>query len=199
MPSVPFGPDRPRRRKAGAGAVIRATHSNFPWGGTCSGSDARILVANQNLLHLVFKCLMNTKHSGQVDAWQALFDAQNAGPKTTAKTAFCAALSYLSNVRPPTIHRLVHNKRSDGRRWVCCRYATAVPCPPQAGNAAKEMMATRADAGRRRALRQHEQSVARHRDAGLAAGARDQRKPGQPPERREERAAPAEDEAGHAH
>jgi hypothetical protein len=45
------------------------------------------MLVNQNLLHLVFKWLVNTKNSGEVAVWQALFDAQRYAPKTTTKTA----------------------------------------------------------------------------------------------------------------
>ena len=77
---------------------------------------ARILVANQNLLHLVFKCLLSTKHSSAGGAWQALFDAQEGGRKTTTKTGPWILVSRISKHLPPCIHRLVHRRR--GRRTV---------------------------------------------------------------------------------
>jgi hypothetical protein len=87
-----------------------------PRGGSRCGSGceggARILLANQNLLHLVFKWLLNTKHSGEVGTWQALFDAQKRGAKTTTKTAACGGNSGISNDFPPAIHRLVHKRRT---------------------------------------------------------------------------------------
>jgi hypothetical protein len=48
------------------------------------------MLANQNLLYLVFNWLVNTKNSGGVAVWQAVFDAQRYGAKTTTKTAFCS-------------------------------------------------------------------------------------------------------------
>jgi hypothetical protein len=44
------------------------------------------MLANQNLLHLVFKWLVNKKNSGEVAVWQALFDAQRYGAKTTTNS-----------------------------------------------------------------------------------------------------------------
>lgn len=94
-------------------------------GGHGRRGRARFLVANQNLLHLVLKCLMSTKHSGEAGAWQALFDAQAGGRKTTAKTADCGAVSGICKRVPPHIHRVVHRK--PGRRTVAlrCSFATS--------------------------------------------------------------------------
>ena len=48
---------------------------------------SQFLLANQNLQHLVLKCLLSTKHSRVGGAWQALFDAQERGPKNDNKNS----------------------------------------------------------------------------------------------------------------
>jgi hypothetical protein len=55
---------------------------------------------------------MNTKHSGEVTDWQAVFDAQETAAKTTTKTASWERVSGISKVFPPPVHRLVHNSFS---------------------------------------------------------------------------------------
>ncbi len=59
-----------------AARVLRGSSSESLW--------------NQNLLYLVFKCLMSTKHSGSVGRPQAVFHAQKWGTKSTSKTGVCA-------------------------------------------------------------------------------------------------------------
>jgi hypothetical protein len=56
--------------------VLEASLGGLAFFGCGGVRRARILLANQNLLYLVFKCLMNTKHSREVADWQAVFDAQ---------------------------------------------------------------------------------------------------------------------------
>lgn len=92
--------------------------------------DARILLANQNLLHLVLKCLMSTKHSGATDAWQALFHAQEGGRKTTTKTAAWIRVCRISKHLPPPVHRVVHSDPADERLRLRCSFATwRLRCP----------------------------------------------------------------------
>ena len=59
-------------RKPASGAGFRARPRRQPlargprrWPGAGAGLSARYLLRNQNLLHLVFKCRINTKHSGR--------------------------------------------------------------------------------------------------------------------------------------
>src|SRR4029079_18499205 len=82
---------------------------------------AAIRLLNQNLLHLVLKCQMSTKHSRAVHAWQALFHAPEGPRKTTTKTADWRLVSDASTYAPPTIHRFVHSFR--GRRTVLANVA----------------------------------------------------------------------------
>jgi hypothetical protein len=84
--------------------------------GVVASGVPRIMLANQNLLHLVLKCQMSTKHSRARRALQALFRAQRGGRKTTTKTADCGAVSRVSTHLPPRIHRVVH--RIASRRTV---------------------------------------------------------------------------------
>jgi len=76
----------------------------------------RKLLANQNLLHLVFKWLMNTKDSEGRAEWQGFFVPQEGVPKSGTKTADCRASFDLSKVFPPAMHRFVHKRA--GRRTV---------------------------------------------------------------------------------
>ena len=96
----------------------------FPRALGSSAARLRNTLVNQNLLYLVFMCLMNTKHSGSGRALQAVFNAQEGGPKRTRKTGLCGALAGISNDNPPVIHRCVHRARR--RRTVIrrCRFAT---------------------------------------------------------------------------
>ena len=66
-----------------ARSLGRAGPRAMPHGGI------RFMQSNQNLLYLVLKCGLNTKHSGSRQRVQALFDAQKRGAKTAAKTVFC--------------------------------------------------------------------------------------------------------------
>ena len=56
--------------------VLEVSQRGLAFSGGGRLGRARILLANQNLLYLVFKCLMNTKHSREAEDWQAVFDAQ---------------------------------------------------------------------------------------------------------------------------
>jgi hypothetical protein len=56
--------------------VLEVSLRGLAFSGRGRRERVRILLANQNLLYLVFKCLMNTKHSREAEDWQAIFDAQ---------------------------------------------------------------------------------------------------------------------------
>src|SRR6185295_14168645 len=102
--------------RAGSGAA----HSDFPRYPVLLRLDCQrntwIMLANQNLQHLVLKCQMSTKHSRGARAWQALFHALEGSRKTTTKTADWRPVSDVSTYVPPTIHRVVH--RIGSRRTV---------------------------------------------------------------------------------
>ncbi len=104
-------------------AAVRASGLRVgcsPLGTTPSGSRHReggqFFLANQNLQDLVLKCLLRTKDSRVVTAWQALFGTQEGPPKTTTKTAHCGSVCRIFTHVPPPIHRLVH--RIASRRTV---------------------------------------------------------------------------------
>jgi len=107
----------------------------------CGGSLAadggprgdRFLLVNQNLLHLVFKLLLNTKNSSQRPEWQGLFGAQRGGPKTTVKTDFCVAARWLCTYFPPEIHRFFNNRPADERSPAGRRSGAPRPCPRGSG------------------------------------------------------------------
>ena len=107
-----------------ARSVRRACPSRAPDGGY------PFMQSNQNLLYLVLKCVLNTKHSGSRKRVQALFDAQKRGVKTAAKTAFCGALRDRCTYFPPAIHSTVHRsaafRSADERRDPRCSFATAL-------------------------------------------------------------------------
>ena len=96
----------------------------FPRALGSSAARLRKPLVNQNLLYLVFTCLINTKHSGSARALQAVFHAQEGGAKRAGKTVSCGAPAGLCNDNPPLIHTSVH--RSRRRRTVVrrCRFAT---------------------------------------------------------------------------
>jgi hypothetical protein len=87
--------------------------------GECRRQEGgQFFLANQNLQHLVLKCLLRTKDSRVANAWQALFDAQEDPPETTTKTAHCGSVCHIFTHVPPSIHRLVHrigSRRTVGR------------------------------------------------------------------------------------
>jgi hypothetical protein len=129
MLSASFSPDWPLSLKAKLDAALRG-HPRLSPVGLPSGRPARpglprILLDNQNLLYLVFKCLMNTKHSGQSGGRQGVFDAQNGCIKTTTKTGSCGAVAGISTNVPPLFHRLVHREAADERLPPRCGFATA--------------------------------------------------------------------------
>ena len=141
------------------------------------------LLANQNLLHLVLKCLMNTKHSGPAGAWQVLFDAQNGGRKRTTKTAHCGAVPGISTHVPPAIHRVVHSARAPAIPPVALRSVAA------AGRRPRRAREAQVPAGRAKS-----RGPAMATKVSPGAGA-DPREPGETAERRQQRAAAAENEA----
>src|SRR6185436_14017087 len=63
----------------------------FPRALGSSAARLRKPLVNQNLLYLVFTCLINTKHSGSARALQAVFHAQEGGAKRAGKTVSFAA------------------------------------------------------------------------------------------------------------
>jgi hypothetical protein len=90
----------------------------LPWPRRSSAACPRNMLVNQNLLYLVFKCLMNTKHSGSGRAPQAVFDAQEEGRKTIRKTGLCGGSAGICNNNPPLIHTFVHGLRAADERSV---------------------------------------------------------------------------------
>ena len=120
MPSAGFRPYGRFRAMRGAVRVSGLRAGCSPVGAAPGWRRRRegsqFLLANQNLQHLVLKCLLSTKHSRVGNAWQALFDAQERGRKTTTKTAHCGAVCRIFTHVPPHIHRLVH--RTPSRRTV---------------------------------------------------------------------------------
>ena len=96
----PIGANPGAVRVCGRGP--RRQHRHIRPAAGMSPGGARFLLRNQNLLHLVFKWRLNTKHSGQIRATQVLFDAQKGAPKRQQKQPPAgAAAAY-----PRTFHRL---------------------------------------------------------------------------------------------
>jgi hypothetical protein len=114
MPTEGFHRHRRFRAKQAAVRVCVLDAGCSPLGsapaGHCLPEGRQFLLANQNLQDLVLKCLLRTKDSRVGDAWQALFDAQQEGPKTTLKTAHWRAVRCIFTHLPPPIHRVVHRK-----------------------------------------------------------------------------------------
>jgi hypothetical protein len=69
----------------------------------------------QNLLHLVFKRLMNTKDSEAGAERQVFFDPPQTPVKTTTKTGRWSVAGGISPYVPRTIHRVVHTNAADER------------------------------------------------------------------------------------
>lgn len=75
---------------------------------TVGREGARFLLANRNLLHLVFWRQFDTKNSRPSAAWQAVFDAQATASESASKTARCIRAGGKCTGRPPSVHRLFH-------------------------------------------------------------------------------------------
>ena len=116
MPAAGYRGYGPFGAMHGAVRVWRLRAGSSPVGAApgwrCRREGSQFLLANQNLQHLVLKWLLSTKHSRVVGAWQALFDAQEGGRKTTTKTAHCGTDCCIFTHVPPLIHRVVHSNAS---------------------------------------------------------------------------------------
>ena len=84
----------------------------------------RKLLENQNLLHLVFKCRVNTKSSERLAEWQDFFRAPGGSGERVEPVAGRRDPRLSSRDDPPAIHRVAHSQRADERRRRCCRFAT---------------------------------------------------------------------------
>ena len=100
-----------------------------PWRGR--GATGRLTrrvrnpLMNQNLLYLVFKCLLNTKHSGSGRWPQVLFHAQQRCGKRTRKTGRWRPPPGICNDNPPLVHRVAHYNRRRRTVDTRCAFATA--------------------------------------------------------------------------
>lgn len=104
-----------------------------PWrGGGGTGRLTRRVrnpLMNQNLLYLVFKCLLSTKHSGSGARLQAVFHAQDGCRKRRRKTGRWRSVSGICNDHPPLVHRLAHYNRRRRTVGGRCAFATeGKPC-----------------------------------------------------------------------
>ena len=79
--------------------ILKATHSSL---------HLPFVPLTQNLLHLVWNCMLNTKHSGCETRVQGEFHAQFCCSKTTAKTGFCRGPNEPLTAAPPFFHSFVH-------------------------------------------------------------------------------------------
>ena len=108
---------------AGSDAICASPRSPRPAGqepgvwrrpsaaGTGAPSVApEIWLANQNLLHVVFRYGLSTKHSRSIRRVQAFFHAQNWPNKTGVKTGFWAWIAQRSPAFAPEFHCLVHRR-----------------------------------------------------------------------------------------
>src|SRR6266540_2686554 len=86
---------------------VRTPWRNAAWPG---GADFPLL--NQNLQHIVFKFLLNTKNSGVTGGTQVFFHAHGQRSKRHSETAHCGMCFGISPFLPGLVHRLVHS--SDG-------------------------------------------------------------------------------------
>ena len=99
--------------KDGAGFLCATRRGSLRATGGTNGfpRGVHFLLPNQNLLYMVLKYSLNTKHSGSERLVQAVFDTQKRGWKTTGKTAVCGACAPLFTIPPPAFHRLFHRFR----------------------------------------------------------------------------------------
>src|SRR5689334_19473932 len=136
-----------------------------------------------NLLYVVFSLLFNTKHSSSGGAVQGLFAPQERGAKGAEKQRAkgCCANHHpcahrLSTVLSTARFPVMRERRRAARRR--CRFATTARGPRRRSRAGGQF---------------EERASGDHHDA-LAFGGSDIRKPGEAPERRQDRAARAEHE-----
>lgn len=110
-------------------------------------------VLNQNLLYLVFKCLLSTKNSGSDRSSQAKFHAQGGAGKRARKTGRCGRPTGMYRGHPPVVHPLVHHGSvSDERRTDRCGFATVKTYVAAQNETASRIHGRRSGPARRRAL-----------------------------------------------